>query len=155
MGPDKVSISGVQTTTVQNTDGTTTTTTTSATANFSADSKSGGQFLSASSTTSSVTTNSKGEVVSSTPTVSNSSIGYGGAAKILGGGNLSGTADIAARQSAPGFGSMLLSDHHSVVQGGAAVVGLGCLATPCGAAVAVGSGIVGAVDFAAEKLKWW
>lgn len=44
---------------------------------------------------------------------------------------------------------------HDLVQGGAMVGGGICLLTPCSAAVTAGAFVVGAVDYAAEKLHWW
>jgi hypothetical protein len=113
-----------------------------------------GEFIGATTSTTSYTVGKDG-LISSVNT-SSSSIGYGQARSMIGGGVVDSAIEYTQPSGLALFGAALVSDHHTVVQGGTAAVGLGCaIAEPCGAAVSIGAGIVGAADFAAEKLKWW
>jgi RHS repeat-associated protein len=80
---------------------------------------------------------------------------YGQAVGILGP-----TATSAGQDQARGLvdhlGGELAKDHHGVVQGGSAVVALGCiLVEPCGAIVGAAATIVGGLDWVAERFKWF
>jgi hypothetical protein len=126
-------------------------TTTATTAYFDGN----GAFTSAQQTQSTMNYGSAGigPTVTSNPT----SVDYGAARKIIGGAAFDAESSfiIDTNRGRYFFGE-LVKDHHSVVQGSAAIAGGVCiLAEPCGAAATVGAFVVGAVDFAAEKFKLW
>jgi len=132
---------------------TNTKTTTSAT--FSAQPGHEGDFMHGTTQTITGTGNAKSQTGTVVDTGIQQLTSYGQAVRLLGP-SVTSQAQDQALSLVDHLGDALAHDHHGVVQGGAAVIGLACMiAEPCGAGLTIGSAIVGGVDFAAEKLKWF